>query len=189
MDTLNKLLNKRKKMTFAEAKKIYFKYDCSLFAMAREEEKEVYEAYKLLDVPDSMEKEWRKERFDILRERLKREGTGSLFNKMFEIAEKERDRKMLFILKEVLNEIDYENIQIRACISETVIGRKALSERSGMVFLAYDIGERVLAKEVLQFVVNLLSNGALTKEMNLRFERNITKCRIINEQLELGVYV
>lgn len=43
-----------------------------------------------------MEKEWRKERFYILWERLKREETVSLFNKMFEIAEKERDRKMSY---------------------------------------------------------------------------------------------
>ena len=36
-------------MTFEEVKKAFFRYDGSLFAMAREE-KEAYESYKLLNL-------------------------------------------------------------------------------------------------------------------------------------------
>lgn len=75
-------------MTFAEAKKLYFKYDCSLFAMAREEDKEVYKNYKLLGIPDIVEEEWREELFIVLWEQFKIERTGSLFDRMAEIAEK-----------------------------------------------------------------------------------------------------
>ena len=176
-------------MTFAEAKKLYFKYDCSLFAMAREEDKEVYKDYKLLGIPDIVEEEWREELFIVLWEQLRIERTGRLFDRMAEIAEKKYNKKMLFILKEALDEVAYENLQVRACISEAVIGRKALSERSGMIFGAYDMGEKDLAKDFLQFVLNLLSDCTLTQEMFPRFERNITKCRILNEQLGLGIYI
>lgn len=176
-------------MTFDEAKKLYFKYDCSLFAMAREEDKEVYKNYKLLGIPDIVEEEWREELFIVLWEQFKIERTGSLFDRMAEIAEKKYNNKMLFILKEALDEVDYENLQVRACISEAVIGRKALSERSGMIFGAYDIGEKDLAKDFLQFILNLLSDCTLTQEMLPRFERSITNCRILNEQLGLGIYI
>ena len=40
-------------MTFEEVKKAFFRYDGSLFAMAREE-KEAYESYKLLNIPEEM---------------------------------------------------------------------------------------------------------------------------------------
>ena len=40
-------------MTFEEVKKAFFRYDGSLFAMAREE-KEAYESYKLLNIPEPL---------------------------------------------------------------------------------------------------------------------------------------
>ena len=81
---------------------------------------------------------------------------------------------MLFILKEALDDVAYENLQVRACISEAVIGRKTLSERSGMIFGAYDMGEKDLAKDFLQFILNLLSDCTLAQKMLPRFERSIT---------------
>ena len=161
-------------MTFAEAKKLYFKYDCSLFAMEREEGREVYKDYKLLSIPDIVEEEWREELFIVLWEQFKIERTGSLFNKMAKIAEKKYYKKMLFILKEALDDVAYENLQVRACISEAVIGRKTLSERSGMIFGAYDMGEKDLAKDFLQFILNFLSDCTLAQKMLPRFERSIT---------------
>ena len=123
---------------------------------------------------EGREEEWREELFIVLWEQLRIERTGRLFDRMAEIAEKKYNKKMLFILKEALDEVAYENLQVRACISEAVIGRKALSERSGMIFGAYDIGEKDLAKDFLQFVLNLLSDCTLTQKMLPRFERSIT---------------
>lgn len=76
-------------------------------------------------------------------------------------------------MKEVLNEVNYENPIINACISETVLGRKDISERSGMVFGAYDLNEKEIAKELLQFVMNLLSIQVSDEKIMSRFERDI----------------
>ena len=47
-------------MTCEEVKKVFFKYDGSLFAMAMEE-KEVYENYKLLNISEETVEKWRQE--------------------------------------------------------------------------------------------------------------------------------
>lgn len=173
-------------MTFEEAKKLYFKYDCSLFAMAREEQN-AYENYKLLNIPSLTEEEWRQELFIILWEQLKKNGSSDLFNRMYNLSENRHSKGRLFILKEALNNVNYENLKINVCVSETVLGRKDLSERSGMIFWAYDLGEQELAKELLQFVMKLLTSQIPDKEISSRFGRNIKKCHMINSELRLGV--
>ncbi len=124
--------------------------------MAREE-KEAYESYKLLNISaDTLEK-WRQELFLNLWEQLKVNGASDLFNRMYNLSENKHNRENLLILKEALHKVNYANPKVNACISETVLGRKEVSERSGMIFGAYDLGEQEIAKELLQFVWGLVT--------------------------------
>ena len=69
-------------MTFEEAKKFFFKYDGSLFAMAREE-MVAYENYKLLNISEETLEKWRQELFFNLWEQLKKSGESDLFHRMY----------------------------------------------------------------------------------------------------------
>ena len=91
-------------MTFEEVKKVFFKYDGSLFAMAREE-KEVYENYKLLNISEETVENWRQELFLDLWEQLKETGASDLFNRMYNLSENRHNRENLLILKEALYKV------------------------------------------------------------------------------------
>lgn len=169
-------------MTSEEVKKIFFKYDGSLFAMAREE-KEAYENYKLLNISEETVEKWRQELFLDLWEELKEKGSSDLFNRMYNLSENKHNRENLLILKEALHEVNYANLKVNACISETVLGRKDLSERNGMIFWAYDLGEQEIAKELLQFVWELVTVQTADEKIKPRLERNIKKCYLISSKI------
>lgn len=57
-------------MTIHDVKKIFFLYDCSLFAIAREEG-QAYENYILTNISETTIEEWRQELFLTLWEQLK----------------------------------------------------------------------------------------------------------------------
>lgn len=169
-------------MTFEEVKKVFFKYDGSLFAMAREE-KEAYENYKLLNISEETEERWRQELFLNLWEQLKENGSSDLFNRMYNISENIHNRENLLILKEALHKVNYVNPKVNVCISEAVLGRKELSERSGMIFWAYDLGEREIAKELLLFVWELVTVQTSDEKIKSRLKRNVKKCYLISSKI------
>lgn len=175
-----------KNMTIDEAKKLYFKYDCSLFVMAREN-KDAYENYKALKLPSVIEEEWSQDLFTILWEQLKETRESIFFNRMYHLTEKIHNKENLVIMKEALNYIKYDDLENKVCISETVIGRKEITIRSGMIFWAYDLGEKELAAELLRFVMNLLNNKTNDEEISSRIGRDMKKCVMIDSVLKLGI--
>ena len=174
-------------MTCEEVKKVFFKYDGSLLAMAMEE-KEVYENYKLLNISEKTVEKWRQELFINLWEQLKENGASDLFNRMYNLSENRHNRENLLILKEALHKVNYTNLKVNVCISETVLGRKDLSERSGMIFGAYDLGEQEMAKELLKFVWKLVKVQTSDEKIKLRLERNIKKCYLISSKINYSTF-
>ena len=174
-------------MTFEEVKKVFFKYDGSLFAMAREE-KEAYENYKLLNISEETVENWRQELFLDLWEQLKETGASDLFNRMYNLSENRHNRENLLILKEALYKVKYADPKVNACISETVLGRKDLAERSGMIFWAYDLGEKEMAKELLNFVFGLVTVQTSDENIKSRLERIIKKCYLISSKINYSTF-
>ena len=117
--------------------------------MAREQ-KRAYEDYKTLNLSKEIEDKWRKELFIILYEQLKETRESALFNGMYHLAENFHNKESLIIMKEALNYIRYDSIENKLCISETVIGRKEITVRSGMIFWAFDLNEIELSEELLK---------------------------------------
>ena len=173
-------------ITLEEAKEMYLKYDCSRFVMAREDQP-FYEEYKNLNIPKEMQEKWRQELFDQLKDQLKIKGSYRLFNRLYNLAENgHRDNKeRLLALKEALAFIKYDNLQDNAIISETIIGRKALSKRSGMIFWAYDLGEYEIAKELVLYTMDLLSYQPEEDRLRKIFEEDRIECSLINAELQL----
>lgn len=172
-------------MTLEDAKKAFMKYDGSLFAMAREE-KETYESYQLLNIPDEMADKWRQELFLDVWEQLKENGSSALFHRMYHLSESRHDKENLFILRDALHKVNYQTPKENASIAETVLGRKALSERSGMVFWAYDLDEHELAEELLQLVMELVAVPTSDEKIRERLERVRKKCDQIRAELKLS---
>ena len=63
----------------------------------------------------------------------------------------------MLILKEALDKVNYMDPEVNAYVSEAVIGRRDISQRDGMILRAYDSGDKQIAKELLQFVLNLVT--------------------------------
>jgi len=155
--------------------------------MAREE-KEAYESYKLLNISEEMLEKWRQELFLNLWEQLKENGSSDLFNRMYNLSESRHNRENLLILKEALHKVNYTDLKVNACISETVLGRKDLSERSGMIFWAYDLGEQEIVKELLQFVCGLLMVQTSDENIKHRLERIIKKYNLICSKINCSTF-
>ena len=169
-------------MTIEEAKKVFFKYNGSLFGMAREE-KEIYDKFNKLNISDNLLEKWRRELFSCLYKQFKEGGSYELFNKMYDISENKRSKDDLLILKESLYKVKYANAKVNACISETVLGRKDISERSGMIFWAYDIGEKETANELLDFVYELVKVKTTDEKIKFRLKNSIKKCNAISNEI------
>ena len=174
-------------MTFEEVKKAFFRYDGSLFAMAREE-KEAYESYKLLNIPEDMAEAWKQELFFSLWEQLKESGSSELFNRMYNLSENRHSRENLLILKEALYKVNYINPKVNAYICEAILGRKDLSERSGMICWAYDLGEYEMAKELLQFIWKLATVQTSDKNVKSRLDRIIKKSYLISSKINYPTF-
>ena len=174
-------------MTIKEAKKLYFKYDCSLFAMARDD-KDAYENYMSLNISREIENDWRQDLFNILSSEIKKIGDAALFTRMYYLLENMHNKEKLYIMKDLLKYVRYNDLKTKAYVSETVIGRKDIVVRSGMIFWAYDVGEKDVAKELLMFVTILLNSEVADEKLNARIKRDIEKCQRIDSYLKLGVY-
>lgn len=81
----------------------------------------------------------------------------------------------------------FGNLKINICIAETIIGRKSFSERTGLIFWAFDLREIKIAEELLFIVMELLSYQLKEKELSRRFELNRRKCYLLDSQLQLNV--
>ena len=102
---------------------------------------------------------------------------------MYDISENKRSKDDLLILKESLYKVKYANAKVNACISETVLGRKNISERSGMIFWAYDIGEKEIANELLDFVYELVKVKTTDEKIELRLKNSIKKYNAISNEI------
>lgn len=176
-------------LTLEEAKAIYLKYDCSTYGMAMEEI-DAYNEFRKLNISKTMREEWRQELFDALIDQLKSNGSEYLFYRIYKLAENgnRQNKERLLALKDALAFIKYEDLVVNACVSEGIMGRKALSVRSGMIFWAYDLGEYEMAKELVLYTMNLLSYQPTEERLKGRFERDRARCCLIEKELQLGCF-
>lgn len=149
------------KMTIEEAKEFYRKYNCSHYFMAREELPK-YKLYQELNIDKSLEREWRLEMIDELADclkgnrdinecsplyadaakRIKINPDIMIYNRIYDLAVSFHDKDRLELMIELIDYVKIKSVRNSLSIAGTIIGRKILSARSGMIFWAYDIGEK-----------------------------------------------
>lgn len=180
-------------MNLVEAE-IFFKgFKCSQFSMAREN-LEQYEKYKALKIPKETEKEWRGDEFfkhlNIVEANI--ESNGELFevwyniNNMCELVEDIKDINLIkLIYKLIVDLFERLSINNRIIIAETIIGRKNISCRSGLIFLSYDLNDKELSNSFFQLSLKLLDVKAMNDEDSERLEQNKKKCVLIKKELNM----
>lgn len=132
-------------MTKQEAKELYLNSDCSYFTMCTK-----YYA-------KSQEREWKNEKIQMLCTEMKTNGDDQLFRRLYEIAVDFRDYEKLRQLLDALRELKQPlTPKQRINISEIILGRKVLKARSGLIYWAYDIGQRGIAILLMDCVLSLI---------------------------------
>lgn len=175
-------------MTIEEARNIYKKNNCSLFVMAREDF-DSYTLYKRLNIDKAVEQKWRKEMIADLADQLKENGDSKIFNQLYDLSVSFFDEERLNLMMQSIDKIEIRDVATSLCIAETIMGRKALSVRSGMIFWAYDIGAKesaiTLVKKVLTFT-NIRTNDLEVEERARRDREKIKE--IVNVLgLDIGI--
>lgn len=173
-------------MTIEEAKKIYIKNGCSLFTMAREDA-DNYILYKKLNIDSTIENKWKKETMEALANCLKEKGDYTIYNRLYDLAIAFHDKERLELMIKSIDKVSVNNAKASLCIAETIMGRKNLSARSGMIFWAYDIGLINEARILIQKVLSLVDVQTDNEEDKLRVSRDQKKIKEIIDYLKLKI--
>lgn len=176
-------------MTLNEARELFFTYKCSKFSMAREN-LEVYESYLKLKIEKDIENGWREEKLIIdyikLSNKPNQDNSWMVFSDMYNLVEVLKSSESLNIMKKSYQSIkNYLQEKDRIVIAETIIGRKSLSSRSGLIFISYDIGEKEDSLIFSQFVLELLNTDFKDASLQKRAEAILKNYSIIIEDLDL----
>lgn len=170
-------------MTTKEAKEIYLKSDCSYFIMCTNYYSDYIE-YRKLEIPKNQETEWKNEKIQMLYTEIRRTGNDQLFQRLCEIAVEFRDFEKLLIVMYALRSIKEPLTQkSRINLSEVILGKRSPKVRSGLIYWAYDNGQRglsiLLMDQALEYL-NISNIKDVELERRQRKARRICK-RIIKE--------
>lgn len=175
-----------KEMTINEAKELFFLSNCSSFVMAREYLAE-YKSYIQLKVPKETEQEWREEKlidyYLAVKNDLLKESIWIIIDRMSELAFSIKSLQSLERVFETINGVLNNLTDLeRVIISETINGRKHTSVRSGLIYLAFDIGQISLAKQFSLLSIELSTFSTNDFDLLKRANNSKQLCeQIIND--------
>lgn len=160
-------------MSKDDAKKAFIDSDCSTFKMARENIT-LYEMYLELGIEKETELSWKKEHFYEI---LNSTSLYSYWKKIDKLSELAQSIKQIELFREINSELNKIMGAIgefeRVIIVETLIGRLSITERSGVIFMSYDLGDKQLALKFVELAHNLLEFE--TQDDDLIFRINNAK--------------
>ena len=175
-------------MTLEEAKIVYKKNNCSLFVMARED-MDNYAIYKKLNINSALERKWELELIEELVKVLEENGDSRIFNRIYDLAVSFHDKERLSLMINLIDKVRVEDATTSLCIAETIMGRKLISIRSGMIFWAYDLGLKGETIMLIRKVLSLIEIKSDDKEDEARVIRDQEKIREIVDVLELDAEI
>ena len=174
-------------MTTREAKEIYLKSDCSYFIMCTNYYSEYIE-YRKLEIPQKQETEWKNEKIQMLYAEIRRTGNDKLFQRLCEIAVEFRDFEKLLIVMYALKSIKEPLTQkSRLDLSEVILGKRALKVRSGLIYWAYDNGQRAISTLLMDQALEYLNIPNITDVELVRRQKKARRiCKRIIKELNLN---
>ena len=174
-------------MTMREARELYLKSDCSYFNMCTNYYS-AYIEYRQLDLPKETEMAWRNERLQMLDLEMRRFGHCKTFVRLCEIAAEFRDYDKLCMVLESLRRLRSPLLpEQRIFVAEAILGKKHPKVRSGLIYWAYDNGQRgiaiLLMDQALEF---LFIPDVKDQEMEKRIRGGQRLCKRIISDLKLN---
>ncbi len=150
-------------MTTKEARDIYMKSDCSYFVMCTNYYTSYIE-YKKLGLPSELENFWKDEKIQA--------------------RDYEKLRILLDALRRISEPLTYKQ---RLSIAETILGRKYPKVRSGMIFWAYDIGQKGIAILLMDLALECLYMPGMSEA---DCEKKVQKAQKLCKRIiaELGLH-
>lgn len=176
-------------ISLEKAKEWFFTYNCSRFVMGREDHQK-YQLYASLNIDKALENEWREEQLTLLYKNIEKHNnkqkTCITFNQMYDLFENINNDKSLTIMIMVLERgVDTLEEKDKIVIAETIIGRKVRRCRSGLIFMAYDLGAVDKASLFAQYALELLEGVFEDIKLKKRAESAKKECAEIMKELSL----
>jgi hypothetical protein len=167
------------------AQKFFQAMDCKHFHMCREFP-EQYQQYCGLLIPKTLELEWVVQSCAEITSRIYEQNTPSsdlwwLHSKLEGFTREIRTEKALL---NILDATDYISSKItskdKVIVAETIIGRQFLKYRSGLIFLAYDLKQKSIAKRFIEISLALCDEKGADIQRRLNA---IETCKAIQRKL------
>lgn len=174
-------------MTTDEARELYLKSDCSYFIMCTYHYSG-YMQYRKLDPPKVQESLWKNEKIRMLQAEIQKTGDYRIFGRLYEIAVTFRDYSKLFIMMDALRQIKEPlTVPQRLSIAEIILGQKVLKARSGLIYWAYDVGQKSAAIILMDQTLKYLQVGNVTDtDLDKRIQKGKWICKKLNMELKLN---
>lgn len=175
--------------TIEQAKEFFKEMGCSHFHMDREFP-DRHQEYKLLNISNQTEAEWREEQFDEyfvnIRESKDNSSLWNVHSRMYDLFESLKTNTALIKMLEATKHIrDKAPLKDRVIVAETINGRKMREFRSGLIYSAYDLNNLAAAKEFTELSLHF---ATYHESSNRGFERCQRAIELCNEiKLELGL--
>lgn len=174
-------------MNEQEAKELYFHSDCSYFIMCTKYYSG-YIQYRQYGVPKEQEELWKNEKLLMLSEEIRKTGDWHIFDRMCGIAEGFRDYEKLRLLLDAYACIKWPLEPADSIyVAETILGRREVRVRSGLIFWAYDLNQRAIAIVLMDQALELIYFPNLTDvDLEKRILRARRLCKKIISVLKLN---
>lgn len=177
-------------MKLEEAKELFFSSNCSKFEMGRENPS-AYKQYTELNIKKEEENKWREEKLyqyilDI-ENGNNNQKLWLILNKIYDWVETIKNKKSISAIRQVIKTLnDSLNENEKVVIAEIIIGRKARSCRSGLIYLSYDLGDINSANLFASKALELLEYNFSDNSLNIRAKNASILCYSIMKELSLN---
>lgn len=167
-------------MTLEEAKTFYLKYNCSEFAMGREDWNK-YNQFKALKIEENIRNQWKLERLDAYIEDLEVLGDIDTFVCIENIFENMKCIESLKLVKRAIDLVDYSDDLSKVFVAESLLGRKSVSARDGFIFAAHDLNEMRYAEFFLTKTGELLDAVVHKEQYKERVNKGLDRLEVIKK--------
>ena len=144
-----------------------------------------------MNIDKSQEREWTKESLAACNNQILDQHTNDAelwwaHSRMADLAKKLKTTEAIEIVySATLTLIDRLQPKSSLIVAETIIGRQYLKYRSGMIFLAYDLGLKEITRDFSIVTMKLIDRAMQQQYDTTRCNKALMNCNSIVEQLKL----
>ena len=145
-----------------------------------------------MSIDKSMEREWTRESLAALYDQITDRNSDKtdlwrMHSRMADLATILRTNEAVEIVySATLNIMDRLQPKSSLLVAETIIGRLEMKYRGGMIFLAYDLGLKEIARDLAAITLKLIDRAMQEGYDTARCNEALMNCNRIVEQLKIS---